>query len=599
MSIFALLILIGVVFTTQYRDQTLDNFKSQIKINKLTRNTLASNLQNTNKKESNSALNSTLSSLTAISQNDDIVVIDNEGKIRAATAISFKQNVGSSYNKVYTNTLIQRNIQRTLLNNNYRKAIEVRSSSKQNYIVSYPLLQDKQVIGAVFYFADMTNTYDRMQRVTGIFLQSLFIPLVMMIGFAYLISRWLSRPLELLDEQTQAMIEGDYSVSNLVSSNDEIGRLASRINELRETINVETENSRLERSRLESLLSNMTDGVLAVNREGIVTIANLAASDLLGVDPNKISGTNVADLLQFERNGLTLRQVMQASNGITIEGSPEQDITYRVTASLIRRQSGFITGAVFVLRDVTEEVELEQQQKDFVSNVSHELRTPLTSVNSIIETLEDGALDQRNLAMDFLGTAHNETQRMTRMINDLLELSRIDQNNLKLDLEFVNVSKFLDYILNRFEVIVEQGNTIHDKKYVIEKKYKDKGTIAEIDPDKFTQVIDNIVNNAINYSPDGSVISVDMKTKNNNLLISISDKGIGIPRKDLKNVFNRFYRVDKARARRQGGSGLGLSISKEVVQALGGKIWAESKEGKGTTIFVSLPVVEQEEEIGE
>jgi two-component system sensor histidine kinase VicK len=242
------------------------------------------------------------------------------------------------------------------------------------------------------------------------------------------------------------------------------------------------------------------------------------------------------------------------------------------------------------MHDITESSKIEKERKDFVSNVSHELRTPLTSVNSYIDTLVDGSVDKKT-AQSFLNVAKEETQRMIRMITDLLELSRMDQGTLEVNSEYINLPKFLNYTLDRFDHVLKTDKNA--KKCEIVREYGDDVTFVEVDQDKFAQVIDNIINNAIKYSPDGGKIKVNIEKTETRAMISIADEGLGIPKKDLNNIFGRFYRVDKARARAQGGSGLGLAISKEVIEVLDGRIWADSVEGSGSTFYISLPFINQ------
>ena len=182
------------------------------------------------------------------------------------------------------------------------------------------------------------------------------------------------------------------------------------------------------------------------------------------------------------------------------------------------------------------------------------------------------------------------------MINDLLSLSRMDAGTTKLNLEYVNINELFNYILDRFDMIIKKEEDPKKKKHTIERYFTKKDLWVEIDTDKFTQVIDNIMNNAIKYSPDGGVITTRLLETHNHVILSISDQGLGIPRKDLGRIFDRFFRVDKARSRKQGGTGLGLAISKEVINMLGGQIWVDSVEGKGSTFYISLPYVPYEEE---
>lgn len=256
-----------------------------------------------------------------------------------------------------------------------------------------------------------------------------------------------------------------------------------------------------------------------------------------------------------------------------------------VLDALVRRESGFISGLVAVLHDTTEQDKEERERRLFVSNVSHELRTPLTSVKSYLEALDEGALSEP-VAPDFVKVSLNETNRMMRMVTDLLSLSRIDNETSHLEVELTNFTAFITFILNRFDKIKNQDET---KKYEIIRDYPITPIWVEIDTDKLTQVIDNIMNNAIKYSPDGGTITVSIKTTDEQLILSIADEGLGIPKQDLPKIFDRFYRVDKARSRAQGGTGLGLAIAKEIIKQHQGFIWAKSEYGKGSTFTIVLP----------
>ena len=240
---------------------------------------------------------------------------------------------------------------------------------------------------------------------------------------------------------------------------------------------------------------------------------------------------------------------------------------------------------VAVLHDTTEQEKEERERRLFVSNVSHELRTPLTSVKSYLEALDEGALSEP-VAPDFIKVSLDETNRMMRMVTDLLHLSRIDNATSHLDVELINFTAFITFILNRFD---KMRGSDEEKKYELVRDYPITSVWIEIDTDKMTQVIDNILNNAIKYSPDGGKITVTMKTTDDQMILSISDQGLGIPKQDLPRIFDRFYRVDRARSRAQGGTGLGLAIAKEIIKQHNGFIWAKSEYGKGSTFTIVLP----------
>ena len=263
--------------------------------------------------------------------------------------------------------------------------------------------------------------------------------------------------------------------------------------------------------------------------------------------------------------------------------------------SLIQRQTGYTAGLVCVLHDVTEQQRVDRERRQFVSNVSHELRTPLTSVRSYIEALNEGAWKDPEVAPEFLRVTQDETDRMIRMINDLLNLSRMDSGTVKLELELVNINELFSYILDRFDMMLAKNREEGKPQLTIKRDFTATSLWAEVDQDKFTQVIDNIMTNAVKYSPDGGTITCRLQQEGNNVVLSVADQGLGIPKKDIDHIFDRFFRVDKARSRAQGGTGLGLAISKEVIELLHGKIWVTSTEGKGSTFFISLPSEEYEE----
>ena len=391
-----------------------------------------------------------------------------------------------------------------------------------------------------------------------------------------------------LNAKIKDLIAGDYSEVVDMQGSPELTDMTNSINDLSEVIRLTHENLEQETKRLTSILSYMTDGVLATNRRGQIIMVNEMAANQLNVNPDEVLNTSILDLLSIG-DEYDLRSLITEVPELTINSQDENGeyLSLRVRFALIRRESGFISGLVAVLHDTTEQDKEERERRLFVSNVSHELRTPLTSVKSYLEALDDGALSEP-VAPDFVKVSLNETNRMMRMVTDLLSLSRIDNETSQLDIELTNFTAFITFILNRFDKIKSQSQE-DTKKYELIREYPITPIWVEIDTDKMTQVIDNILNNAIKYSPDGGKIKVGMKTTDAQLIISISDEGLGIPKKDLPRIFDRFYRVDKARSRAQGGTGLGLAIAKEIVKQHKGFIWAKSEYGKGSTFTIVLP----------
>ena len=423
-------------------------------------------------------------------------------------------------------------------------------------------------------------------------LTSDFIFILILIGFIMLVtfllieSRRDNIRLRQLNQKVKDLIAGDYSQVLDMQGSSEITNITNNLNDLSEVIRLTQENLEQESKRLHSILSYMTDGVLATNRRGQIIMINDMAKRQLGVERDDALNQNILELLKIEEE-YELRDLITQSPELMIysQNVNGEYISLRVRFALIRRESGFISGLVAVLHDTTEQEKEERERRLFVSNVSHELRTPLTSVKSYLEALNEGALTEP-VAPDFIKVSLDETNRMMRMVTDLLHLSRIDNATSHLDVELINFTAFITFILNRFDKMKSQDE---EKKYELVRDYPITSVWIEIDTDKMTQVIDNILNNAIKYSPDGGKITVSMKTTDDQMILSVSDQGLGIPKQDLPKIFDRFYRVDRARSRAQGGTGLGLAIAKEIIKQHKGFIWAKSEYGKGSTFTIVLP----------
>ena len=423
-------------------------------------------------------------------------------------------------------------------------------------------------------------------------LTSDFIFILILLGFILVIilllleNRRDNIRLKQINQKVKDLIAGDYSRVLDMQGSSEITNITNNLNDLSEVIRLTQENLEQETKRLNSILSYMTDGVLATNRRGQITMINDMAKKQLGIVKEEALNKSILELLKIE-DEYELRDLITQIPELMIDSQNANGeyLSLRVRFALIRRESGFISGLVAVLHDTTEQEKEERERRLFVSNVSHELRTPLTSVKSYLEALDEGALYDP-VAPDFIKVSLDETNRMMRMVTDLLHLSRIDNATTRLDVELINFTAFITFILNRFDKMRSQDE---EKKYELVRDYPINSVWIEIDTDKMTQVIDNILNNAIKYSPDGGKITVSMKTTDDQMILSIKDQGLGIPKQDLPKIFDRFYRVDRARSRAQGGTGLGLAIAKEIIKQHNGFIWAKSEYGKGSTFTIVLP----------
>ena len=395
-----------------------------------------------------------------------------------------------------------------------------------------------------------------------------------------------NKQIQLLNKKVGALIDGNYSDVLDLRGSPEITEMANSLNDLSEVIRLTHDHLEQEKIRLSSILFYMSDGVIATDRIGRIIMVNDMAQKQLGLKDHEQEQYFLLDVLELQ-DQYSLRELLSQTPEIVLEKVNENQelLTLRANFATIRSESGLISGLVVVLHDMTEQAKEERERRLFVSNVSHELRTPLTSVKSYLEALDEGALTE-SVAPSFVKVSLDETNRMMRMITDLLSLSRIDNQVGEMDVELINFTAFITFILNRFD---QMKNSDVGKTYAIIRDYQISPIWVEIDTDKMTQVLDNILNNAIKYSPDGGNITFSMKTTDSQLILSISDEGLGIPKADLPKIFDRFYRVDKARSRAQGGTGLGLAIAKEIVKQHKGFIWAKSEYGHGSTFTIVLP----------
>ena len=592
--IFMLLLLatieiIGAYFTRQMEQTSIENFQTTIQLQTIVTDQLTNQLVK-NGKTADRKMNQIITDYNndAISE---IQVIDNKNVIRAVSNLNDKDRVG----QLSSNSDV-----REVINVGQPKTMVI-NSKKGNYMVQIvPLTSGTNIVGAVYVRASMATVFANLRNISLMFLTATLLAVLVAAVASLFMSRAITQPIAELRQQAMQVANGDYSTQVKIYSNDELGQLGSAFNTLSARIERSQEQSESERRRLDSVLSHMTDGVIATDRHGNVSIINQMAQDFLNLSADEAINKPISQVLGLG-DDYTSQDLISSQSDMQVtvnKGTPDEMILH-ASFTLIKRVTGFVSGAVCVLHDVTEQIKNEDEQRQFVSNVSHELRTPLTSVRAYIEALSEGAWKDPEIAPKFLQVTQEETERMIRMVNDLLVLSRMDRGTTKPDLEWVNFTDFVSHLLNRFDMIVEHDKKdpkTNEKKYEIKRELGNQALWIEIDTDQMMRVIDNIMNNAIKYSPDGGTITVRLKQNQNWVLLSISDQGLGIPRKDLGKIFDRFYRADKARSRAQGGTGLGLAIAKEIVTAHGGRIWADSREGHGSTFYISLPYEPMDEE---
>ena len=593
--IFMLMIslqLIVASFLRQLETQMISNFQEQIQLQVgFLKNSVQPILDREDKDEVKiTEISKILQDYPTGSSIVEARVLDSQGYILGTTNQSQQSVVGTRTTEsdaqqvLLTNTVYTYNY--TEHDTRYWKIVSPISSSSGN---------SGNPLGIISVTTNIESRYAQVKDIGVIFVSSSLIAIVLVIIITFLISQGITKPIAEMKKQTEKIAEGNYTGEVKIYSDDELGQLGQAINDLSFKIKEAQESTESERQRLDSVLRHMSDGVIATDRRGRIVIMNTAALDILNLKSEKVIGIPLLSILPLEEK-VSFRELLETQQErlIHLEDDGEDSII-QCEFSVIQRESGFISGLVCVLTDVTEQQKIDRERRNFVSNVSHELRTPLTSIKSYTEALVDGAWENKEIAPGFLKVIETETERMMRMITDLLNLSRMDQNRLGLEKEFINMNELVVHIVSRFEMVL-QSEPYRDKNYRILTDITQRDLWVELDQDKITQVLDNIINNAIKYSPDGGRIIVRLMETHTDIIVSVSDEGLGIARKDIPHLFDRFYRVDKARSRAMGGSGLGLAIAQEVVQLHGGKIWVNSIENKGSTFFVSLPYIPFEED---
>ncbi|WP_239732850.1 MULTISPECIES: cell wall metabolism sensor histidine kinase WalK [unclassified Mammaliicoccus] len=573
--------IIGLYFTNSLEKELTRNFKTNIEqhvkqINYNIKKTYNSEDPNRNFQKEIQSILDDYANRTEI---DEIRFIDQD-QIIVATSKATNQN---TVNQKVNDSSVKKALSLGKAND---KIVLKNDSSDSNrvWIKNKPVEYEGKVVGDIYVESDIDSVYEQLNNINQIFIIGTAISLLITIVLGFFIARTITKPISDMRNQTLEMSKGNYTQRVKIYGNDEIGELALSFNNLSKRVQEAQANTESEKRRLDSVITHMSDGVLATDRRGRVRIINEMALKMLGLERSDVEAKHILDILNIDDN-YSLDDLQENNDSFIIDVNEEEGIIARVNFSTIIQDTGFINGYIAVLHDVTEQHILENERREFVANVSHELRTPLTSMRSYIEALEEGAWRDPEVAPTFLNVTREETDRMIRLVNDLLQLSKMDSSSDQMNSELIDFNMFINKIINRHEMT--QGKNV-----TFIRDIPVKGLFVEIDPDKMTQVFDNVITNAIKYSQESHKrveFHVKQNTLYNRMTIQIKDNGIGIPVNKVDKIFDRFYRVDKARARKMGGTGLGLAITKEIVEAHKGRIWANSKEGQGTSIYITLP----------
>ncbi|MDR1537187.1 MAG: cell wall metabolism sensor histidine kinase WalK [Clostridiales bacterium] len=433
-----------------------------------------------------------------------------------------------------------------------------------------PVVEGNEIRYVVYARLDASAMNDNISEITITIFFMIIIALALTAIFGLFLANTLTGPIIALTKQAKNMAMGNLNQEIPVYSDDEIGQLTQTINDMAKELSLTISTMASEKNKIKVVLDNMTDGVLAYDNQRNLVHANNAAADLLNLgDLEMIPSTEVLSHLGFDDGDRNKESTIAAG---------DKFISSSITPYL--NTNGQVEGIVVVIQDVTKLTKLDNMRKEFVANVSHELRTPLTTVKTYTETLLDGALEDEAVAVNFLKVVDSEASRMSVLVQDLLELSRLDNSQLNLDLEVIDLDALIVKSIRQNLVLAEK------KRQSIKYSPPDEECFICADSGRINQVLTNIISNSVKYSLEESEIRVDIEVSEDYFSVYIKDNGIGIPKEDLRRVFERFYRVDKARSRAMGGTGLGLAIAKEIMEAHGFKISINSDLGKGTTMIL-------------
>ncbi len=450
----------------------------------------------------------------------------------------------------------------------------------------FPVGGDKETRGVLYLRADLTSVYNSIDQSKEIFLKAMIIALAITVALGFFIARSITEPINNVTKLAKKMADGDFSQEVSIKSNDEIGRLAEMFNLLRLKLNETLTEISNEKSKLETILKYMADGLIAVDLSGHIVHANPSAMAMLKVSKQEIEERNYDEIIKEINPRLTFGEIIEKCKLVPVEENFEfNGSNYAVRYDHFRDENDSDVGIILILQDITQRQKVEKMQMDFVANVSHELKTPLTTIKSYTETLIDGAVEDPAIEKSFLEIINMEADRMNRLVKDLLQLSRLDHQQEKLVKKNCDLTKLILSAVKKVEL------TANGKKQHLNCLFQAEKRISIIgDKDSIEQVLLNVLSNAIKYTQEGGRIDIDAIVQAKKVTVTVADNGIGIPKAELSRVFERFFRVDKARSRAMGGTGLGLAISKQIVEEHDGLIQLESKEGTGTTVFITLPL---------
>lgn len=573
--IYFLLVFIAMIFAGVFIVQSLEDYNLTVISNRL--DDIAqimlselSKIETDNLVDVTSTVQETIDRHVDIGLREEIFIIDGTTHNIIATS---SENVNRDVTDILDDALVIQG----LIGNEKEKNIELGDSIKTKDKV-YPILKNNKQLGIIYLRYDLNDIYESINKARMIIFRAVVSSLVVTVMIGFVISKSITDPINEVTKKATLLAEGDFNQLVDIKSEDEIGSLSSTFNFLAGELKRSISEISREKSKLEAIINYMEDGLIAINAEGRIIHSNPKAIKMLS-NGDQFDDDVIGDLLSIYNSGRIDSDV--GSKNISAKGR-----VLKVNFAPFLDEDSKRVGIIFVLQDITDAERLENMRREFVANVSHELKTPITSIKSYTETILDGRVDDLEIQKTFLEVVNTEADRMSRLVSDLLELSNFDSQSVKLKKQLYTMDDIIDNCILKIKVTADQ------KKQTIIKHYHHPSIQAYLDKDKIEQVVLNILSNAIKYSSEAGNIDIELRPgeKPGEFDLVVIDSGMGIPEEDLERIFERFYRVDKARSRALGGTGLGLSIAKEIIEAHEGSIRIESEYNYGTKVTITLPL---------
>lgn len=427
----------------------------------------------------------------------------------------------------------------------------------------------------------LTTVNSSVNHVTRTIILATVIITVMAILAAWLIARTTTRPIRQLTRAAHGIAAGQLGQKIIVPTKDEVGQLAHAFNEMSSNLNTTVEAISTEKTKLTNILASMADGVIMTDAEGNVVLANQSAGKIFGFKEENVVNKPIIEVVRDHEVDEILKKCLKTGAEQTTQFESGIARRYLRAIAVPVNKEKRSNGALLLVQDLTELRNLQTMRRDLVGNISHELRTPIAGIKAMTETLQDGAINDKEAARDFLARIAGEVDRLSQIVAELTQLSRIETGQAELKMEPVNLNAMID------EVLVEMSPLAERQHVTLSKELSPSLPLVQADKDRIRQTIINLAHNAIKFNKPAGQVTVATNYDDKSVTVSVADTGIGISKEDLPHVFERFFKVDKARS--GGGSGLGLAIAKHTVQSHGGEIRVQSEEGKGSTFSFSLP----------